>query len=419
MNDAVLRESPLDRGGSVTDLREQNLSQVLRVLATHGPMVRAEIAHRCGLKVTALTSLVDELRGRGLVEEIPQPRSKARGRPAHPVALAAEPTCTLAFGCSRNHVVGAIGNLRGDVVAENRWPISGPAGWDRYAPQLDEVLVATVTDAHRRGLRPLSAQFAIPGAVDHDRGRVIRSVLNGWGGVDLRGAAEDMLERAGIGTALVGVDRETNYALLARRESLDRPAEPVVYLGGRNAISGGILDRDGIVHGAGGLAGEFGHLIVDPGGQQCWCGRRGCVETRLGLRYLYAAINGSEPSFDELSERYPAMIDLITKKADAGDATVDAALAEAGRWLGITIDTVASVVNPQVVFVDGYLCRLTEHVEPSLRGYLDSVGSLPSLASLSVVYRPDDADDLSTTGMIIAGRNAILARPSVARKAAA
>ena len=158
----------------------------------------------------------------------------------------------LTLECSRNHVEFALGSLRGDVVFRDTATVTGPAGWAWYRPQLEAAVHAGVAEAKRRGLRTLATEFAIPGAVDHAAGRVIRSVLNGWGSIDLRAEVADMLDGTGIGPIPIGVDRSTNYALLAHIGVGDPPDPPVAYVGGRHAVSGGIADHDGIVHGANG-----------------------------------------------------------------------------------------------------------------------------------------------------------------------
>ncbi len=56
---------------------------------------------------------------------------------------------------------------------------------------------------------------------------------------------------------------------------------------GAGDVIRGIFSRSMVEHGSSGLAGEFGYVVVDPSGRQCWCGRRDCVETRLGLAGLY------------------------------------------------------------------------------------------------------------------------------------
>jgi hypothetical protein len=72
MNGSARARTLSNRGGSITNLREHTLSQILRVLARFGPMSRADVAAQCGLQVTALTNLITDLRNRDLVAELPK-----------------------------------------------------------------------------------------------------------------------------------------------------------------------------------------------------------------------------------------------------------------------------------------------------------------------------------------------------------
>ena len=119
----------------------------------------------------------------------------------------------------------------------------------------------------------------------------------------------------------------------------------------------------------------------------------------------------SEPSFEVLSEDYPRLVEEIARRAEDDDRRTLDGLDDLGRWLGITIDTVAALLNPTVVIVDGYLRRLEPFVAPAMRRYLDAVGTLPSLSDLTVVYPTGDGSDATIPGMVVAGRDAVTARP--------
>lgn len=404
------------RAGTIADLREHNLSQVLRALALDGPLSRAEIADACRLGVSALTALVSELESRDLVTELPDPLPSTRGRPRYPLTMESSSLCFLALDCSRTYVDAAIGRVGGSIVHRRRTAIDGPAGWAHYREQLEAAVHTLVREAAQRGLRPVVAEISVPGAVDRASGRVVRSVLNGWQEVALRNDVHAFLSEAGESACAVGVDRETNYAVRAHL-ALGRGLEgrsPVVYIGGTQAVGGAIATEGGVDHGATGLAGEIGHMVVDPRGSRCWCGRRGCVETKLGLRAIYAATTGRpEPAFDALVTDAEAMRAEIRARVNAGDGRAVAALTEAGRWLGITIDAVAAVVNPGNVIVDGHLGDLTRCLEPSTTEYLAAHRDLPALSELSVEFVAPAADTV-VHGMLTAARGAVVASPALA-----
>src|SRR6478736_8066927 len=81
-------------GGS-GDLRQGNLTSILRYVRDHGSSSRHDIAQGCGLGISTMTDLISELRSRRLVKELDPIRRPAAGRPTRPIALDGEPWCAL------------------------------------------------------------------------------------------------------------------------------------------------------------------------------------------------------------------------------------------------------------------------------------------------------------------------------------
>jgi predicted NBD/HSP70 family sugar kinase len=133
-------------------------------------------------------------------------------------------------------------------------------------------------------------------------------------------------EDAGLADALrerydapVTIANDANAGALAEWDAAGRPDEPVAYVTVSTGVGAGIVVGGRMLEGANGLAGEIGHLVVDPDGEPCACGKRGCVETLASG---------------------PAL-------ARHGD------YAAAARALGIAVDALRSVVDPAFVAIGG------------------------------------------------------------------
>ena len=118
------------------------------------------------------------------------------------------------------------------------------------------------------------------------------------------------------------MENDANAGALGAWEEAGRPPS-LCYVTVSTGVGGGIVVGGDLWHGHEGLAGEVGHLVVDPGGEQCPCGRRGCVETVA-----------SGPA--------------IARRGGSEDA-----LADAGRAVAFAVATLVSVVNPAVVAIGG------------------------------------------------------------------
>lgn len=110
-------------------------------------------------------------------------------------------------------------------------------------------------------------------------------------------------------------------------------------------LGGGIVIGGRLHRGHNGMAGEFGHMQVVPGGLDCACGSRGCWEQYCSGRALerYAR------------ERDPDLLDgrMVTAAADAGDLVARAAFGELGHWLGVGLANLVAAFDPELVVVGG------------------------------------------------------------------
>lgn len=113
---------------------------------------------------------------------------------------------------------------------------------------------------------------------------------------------------------------------------------------GRGVGLGIVIDRS-LYRGANGAAGEFGHVIVEPGGAKCECGRFGCLESIVGEGALRRGIG-------EQLGRDITRGELITLVRD-GDPIARAVVENAGRRLGQAVANMMTLLNPELLIICG------------------------------------------------------------------
>jgi len=127
-------------------------------------------------------------------------------------------------------------------------------------------------------------------------------------------------------------------------------------------IGGGILINGQVQRGRFGIAGEFGHMQVVPGGHRCECGNRGCWEQYASgnalVREARSLVLANSPTASDLLDRVegsPGNLTgpLITEAARDGDPTARELLAEIGHWLGVGIANLAAAFDPGTFVVGG------------------------------------------------------------------
>jgi glucokinase len=194
-----------------------------------------------------------------------------------------------------------------------------------------------------------------PGAVDPETGRVIFAANLQWQDVPLKKSMEKQL---GV---TVAVENDCNCATLGifEKELQSKPR----YLAGifiGTGIGGGIIIDGKLYSGAGGTAGEIGHMVIQVGGPKCNCGNRGCFEALASRTAIFRTINaaikdGQKSLLTELLG--PDLTDLrsgdLRKAIRKGDKLVEKIIEDAAEYIGIAVANLINILNPQTVVLGG------------------------------------------------------------------
>lgn len=374
-------------GGS-GDLRQGNLTSILRYIRDHGSSSRHDIAQGCGLGISTMTDLIAELRSRRLVMELDPIRRPAAGRPTRPIALDGEPWLALGVHLDIDRVRFTAVTVGGREIWTDAVPHDlrgvGAAGYD------------TVRDIILRGLAMLprdkellAVEVGVPGYVERDTGTVTWSAGLDWRDFPLGRLVGDALGRVGIRNIHVGIANDCQLAgLHACRAELGLPSDSIaVYLGGTRGIGSSVIIGGEIYRGAQGSAGDFGHRTVWPGGNSCWCGRDGCLATAAGLAQLVAETAPmSRAEAEAAVDAHPAQaVQSVLDAAAGGEERALATLAGAGDALGYVLDDVIGVINPHTAILGGFLGVLSPYLLPRIEERLGVRRSLAAFAPTAVV----------------------------------
>lgn len=300
------------------DARRHHRSLLIQQLFREGPASRADLARTTGLTRVTVSDLVGELVGEGLVEELGAPAEARVGKPPTLVGLAPDSTHIVALDLSADdRMSGAVVNLLGQVQARHELPIAGARGADAVAlvHRLAAELIA-MTD------RPvLGVGVGSPGVVDAG-GTVIDAPNLAWTDTPL---STSLAEALGLP---VFVANDANTAVLGEHTFGQTGDGGLMVLRVGIGVGAGLVLEGSLLHGHLGAAGEIGHVTVDPDGDVCACGRRGCLETILAAPRLRRRL------------------------AEAG-ADRTAVLTEVGERLGATLAPVVGTLNIHELVLSG------------------------------------------------------------------
>ncbi|MGL5811428.1 MAG: ROK family protein [Nocardioides sp.] len=202
---------------------------------------------------------------------------------------------------------------------------------------------------------------AAAGFVDAGRSSVLFAPHLPWRGEDVRAR----LQRRWA--APVVLDNDANAAVWAEWTfGAARGAVTAVMVTLGTGIGGGLVLRGRLHRGRNGMAGEFGHMQVVPGGYACECGRAGCWEQYSSGNALMRQVRGSlgreKTILDGWVGDRPHQLTgtMVSQAALLGDQTALDAFATVGDWLGVGLATVVAAIDPDLVVVGGGVCAAGE-----------------------------------------------------------
>jgi glucokinase len=134
-------------------------------------------------------------------------------------------------------------------------------------------------------------------------------------------------------------------------------------------VGGGIVIGHQLVHGSNGMAGEIGHITIDPAGRMCNCGRRGCLETIASATGIVAEATEriASGASSSLSAHPRLNTRMIFEHARQGDALARAVVERTTDRLGFALANIGATINPQVIVVGGGVSHAGEELLHPLR----------------------------------------------------
>ncbi|PZE58780.1 ROK family transcriptional regulator [Curtobacterium sp. MCPF17_001] len=269
--------------------RAHNRSLILQTLFTDGAMSRADLSRQSGLTRPTVSGLVAELEADALVTEL-GPREDLRvGKPATLINLNVDAFHIVVVDLSLpDHFVGAVTNLRGDVVDSAKIEVDGATGEQAVVRIIR--LVERLTTMTTRRL--LGIAVGCPGVIDA-AGTVLHSVALG---ADLP-LQEQLTEHFRLP---VHVLNDANTAALGVHAFEVEPGNDLLVVALEHGVGTGMVLGGRLVLGERFAAGEIGHLTIDEDGEACLCGRRGCLEVLIGAEHLTRRIAASPDDRDEV-----------------------------------------------------------------------------------------------------------------------
>lgn len=377
--------------------KEHNSRLLLRTIYDRGEISRADLARLTRLTRATVSEVAGELIERGLVEEVGH-GPVAVGRTPILLSVADDARLVAAISVSTDEVQGALVNLRGALRPPTAQRLPSRDG-DRVLEAIGSV-AARLIEAADRPL--LGIGINTPGLIDTSSGTVLRAVSFGWEDLPLAARLQQRFRLP------VYVANDSHSLALAEYMfgAAQGTQNLVVVKVGRGIGAGIVLDGQ-LFAGENYGAGEIGHLVVDAGGARCKCGNQGCLETVASSAAILARARALWPDSPTLRGLAPQPETLsiadLAQAAEAGDKQVQAIVAEAGRFLGVALASLVSVLNVRRVVITGRVAPLGALLRNAARDEL-ARRALPALVrrtELELLAMGPDAPLLGATAALL------------------
>lgn len=377
--------------------REQILDDILTDLYKEepksGPQSPAAVARRTGLREPAVGHTMHRLLETGWLSIASPPQS-----PEVRFSLSDERGLVLGVSVNDDHVGAVLTSLRTTrVIAQRRQSLADTS--PRSVVQAVVDLVEELRGEAGPGRDIIGLGVALAGRVDGSTGTVFFSPdlqigEHHWTDVPLEADLEDGIRARGShrGVTRVVVENDANalgmYEYL--RQGEDQSICIVLISESGEGIGAGLVINRGIAHGTGGVSGEIGHVIVEPGGELCRCGSRGCLEAVASPAAVVRKISKTSPVRN---------IREVSALVARGDRAASEVLAAAGEALGLVLWNLSAIVGPARLIIFGPPELTQEPDVASACTFLDGVRRMHNQAILGVKVNIEprvlDADALS------------------------
>jgi predicted NBD/HSP70 family sugar kinase len=357
-------------------LKNANRILILNKIKEHGAIARKDIANLTGLSRATVTHQTADLIGEGLVYEKQEGLSEGGRRPIL-LALTTDKFYVIGIKLMKTQAVMVLTDLKAEIIADleiellEHDPISVSQTIIR---ETNRFLDAQTIDR----AQILGVGVGIAGLIDAERGICHFCTHHDWYNVPFACYLEQGLD--------LPVYIDNDVITVTMYEKLYGYGQGggdfmLIILGygvGMGAVMGNRVFR-----GASGFGSEFGHTIIDPRGELCHCGRRGCLETLVAEPWLV-----KQAQQRGLPVTTP---DDLARAAQNGDPVALNIYNTAGRTLGQAMTTLVTLFNPKHIIFSGESLRASKYIYPEVKKMIrqGSFGNLGQNVELVVEHVSD------------------------------
>jgi predicted NBD/HSP70 family sugar kinase len=370
----------------VHDVRDINQTVFLHLIRERQPISRADIAKHTGLRAGTVSAIVNRLIKNGLVYEGTEAPSSG-GRPPKNLYINAESFYVLAVDIGVLDTAFAVSDFNGRILQQKSILTEGKP--ENFLDRLANEIGKLIKDQYSRA-RFAAVGVSVPGLIDRETGTLEVSPNLEWQNVPIRKILEDRLELP------VYVENDANAAAFSELwygPVSEASVRTLLFILVVEGLGTGLIINGELHVGSRLGLGGFGHMSIDPNGELCSCGRRGCWET-------FASERATVERFHRVTAKQGLPLvglpDLIAL-ANNNDEMAMESLKITAEYLGEGISNLVHGIYPETVVIGGDITAAWPIIEPIIR---ERMRSRYLVSPNQIIVRPASVDRPSLFGAI-------------------
>lgn len=367
-------------------IRQLNTSRVFHTLREHPEISQRELAQRTGLDKATVSAVVNQLASQGLVTRQRRPRPGRVGRPELALKLAERAGLFVGARLEPRTIRLVAARLDGTPLASLQ--VEGSTSLDAAIAQLERAVSKLVARCGFDLKEVKGLGVGIPALMDL-QGHLTLAPNLGWHDEPIRSRLEAHFD------VPLYLDNDTKAAALAERLfGTCRDVRDFIFVTGHSGVGGGLFLDGTLYRGAGGYAGEVGHIKLVPNGRVCGCGGRGCLEAYSSEAAILARLAEAGAAFDNLWQ--------VAAAAERGEARVQAVLHETGELLGRALALLVNLLNPKRIVLGGNLAIVAPYTLVAIEKTLAREALEAPRQAAELIVSPLGAESVPMGGVALA-----------------
>lgn len=375
---------------------------------TPGGISRAELARQMVLTRSAISTIIDDFKSIGLVDES-ELGPAAGGR--RPILLAINPQYGYVVGIDMGatHLGIILTDFSAHVIEEIEYPFYVSDGPQVCLTKIDQHIQELLSRSKLDINQISGIGMGVPGPVVVKAGEVSSPpIMPGWDGYPIRNHLETLWHVP----VSIGNDAELG-ALGEWAYGAGRGETNLAYIKVGTGVGAGLLLDGRVYRGTTGSAGEIGHITIQVNGPLCTCGNHGCLETMAGgqaiARIAREAIQAGRRTQLAASAPEKIMAVDVAAAAQRGDLVAQQIITDAGTYIGIALASLVNLFNPGMIVIGGGVSQLGDLLlEPIRRTVMER--SLHSAAKVVRITSAVLGRRASSMGAVVQAINLSLDR---------